>query len=101
MADYRVYVIGRNGHIVDAIVISCADDETAIRSAEGLLRGDPVELWHMERKVAEFKPRSKWVSWNPFRRRRRTENAHPWRLVFRRAREACGIGIARNAETKP
>src|SRR5205823_11601844 len=45
LADYRVYVIGRDGHIVDAIVVSCADDQAAVRAAEGLLRKDTLELW--------------------------------------------------------
>jgi len=90
MPDYRVYVIGRDGHIVDCEVISCDDDQAAVRSAARMLRRDTLELWRMEHQLAEFKPRWKWVRWNPFRRRRRTENAHPWRVVlrFRRAREA-------------
>jgi len=47
--------------MVDAIVVSCADDQAAIRAAKGLLRKDTLELWHMDRKVAEFKPPSKWI----------------------------------------
>src|SRR5215218_10585474 len=93
MADYRVYVIGRDGHIVDAIVVSCADDQAAVCAAEGLLRKDTLELWHMDRKVAEFKPPSKWIKWNPFRRRRRVDDAHRRRAVlrFRRARAALPV----------
>ena len=53
--------------MVDAIVVSCADDQAAIRAAKGLLRKDRLELWHMDRKVAEFKPPSKWIKWNPLR----------------------------------
>ena len=48
MPDYRVYVIGRDGHIVDCKVISCDDDQAAVRSAERMLRRDTLELWRME-----------------------------------------------------
>ena len=44
MADYRVYVVGPDGHIVDATVLRCADDQAALRSAERLLRKDTLEL---------------------------------------------------------
>src|SRR5215217_1456231 len=92
MADYRVYVISRDGHIVEAMVVSCADDQAAVCAAEGLLRKNTLELWHMDRKVAEFKPPS-WIKWNPFRRRRRVEDAHLRRVVlrFRRARAALRV----------
>ena len=44
-------------------MVSCADDQAAIRAAEGLLRKDTLEPG----KVADFKPPSKWIKWNPLR----------------------------------
>jgi len=44
-------------------MVSCADDQAAIRAAEGLLRKDTLE----PDKVADFKPPSKWIKWNLLR----------------------------------
>jgi hypothetical protein len=39
MSKYRVYVIGSDGHFIRAIQLDCADDKTAIESAERLVNG--------------------------------------------------------------
>jgi hypothetical protein len=55
MPDYRAYVIGPGGHIMDRIDLFCPDDERAKESGEKLVDGRDIELWHHERKIAEFK----------------------------------------------
>jgi hypothetical protein len=51
MTDYRVYVIGRDGHFVKAIQLDCANDEAAIESAKQFVNGHGVELWQLDRIV--------------------------------------------------
>jgi hypothetical protein len=60
MPDYRVYIIGREGHFLGAKILSkCPDDDSAKRAAEQLVDGHGVELWDRDRLVARFahKPR--------------------------------------------
>jgi len=54
MADYRVYLVGEDGHFYDAVPLVCADDAEAIEQAKRLAVGRPVELWQLDRKVAVF-----------------------------------------------
>jgi hypothetical protein len=55
MNDYRVYVVGADGHIVDRIDLLCADDDAAKEHARQLVDGHDVELWQLGRRIAEFK----------------------------------------------
>jgi hypothetical protein len=52
MADYRVYLIGEDGHFYDCVRLVCRDDAQAIARVERLASGRPVELWQLDRKVA-------------------------------------------------
>lgn len=52
--QYRAYVIGSDGHFIDAKDIPCKDDETATAAAKQLVNGHEIELWHGNRKVAAF-----------------------------------------------
>jgi hypothetical protein len=54
MPDYRVYMIGEDGHFFKAINLICADDAAAIESAKQLMDGYDLELWQLDRKVARF-----------------------------------------------
>jgi hypothetical protein len=54
MGDYRVYVIGGDGHFVRAIQIDCPTDEAAVDSAKHLVDGHDIELWQLDRKIATF-----------------------------------------------
>ena len=54
MQYYRVYVIGRDGHFIRSIDLSCADDGAAIESAKQLIDGSDLELWQRDRPVARF-----------------------------------------------
>jgi hypothetical protein len=50
MADYRVYVVGDDGHFFKSVPFVCADDAEAIEKAKQL--DHDVELWQLDRKVA-------------------------------------------------
>jgi hypothetical protein len=55
MPEYRVYIIGSDGHFIEAVPLICPDDETAQEKAKQLVDGHDIELWHRDRKVAAFK----------------------------------------------
>ena len=52
MADYRVYVVGSDGHFIDVVVLECGDDAEATERAAQLVDGHDLELWQDARKVA-------------------------------------------------
>jgi hypothetical protein len=54
MTDYRVYVIGNDGHFVRAIQLDCPDDDAAIESAKQFIDGFDLELWQRDRCIAAF-----------------------------------------------
>ncbi len=54
MTDYRVYVIGNDGHIANAILLDCVNDNAAIESANQLVNGHDLELWQRDRLIAKF-----------------------------------------------
>jgi len=45
MAEYRAYIMDRDGHVSRAIELVCPDDETAKKQARQLVDGHNVELW--------------------------------------------------------
>lgn len=62
MLDYRVYLIGSDGHFYNAVPPKCTDDDEAIEKARQLVDGHDVELWQLDRKVAAFKSYPELVS---------------------------------------
>jgi hypothetical protein len=62
MPEYRVYVIGSDGHFHSAVPLECADDSEAAEKAKCLVDGHDVELWQRARKIARFDSRSKTQS---------------------------------------
>jgi len=54
MANYRVYLLGHDGHIANAIELDCADDPAAMESAKQLVGEHPGELWQLDRLIASF-----------------------------------------------
>jgi hypothetical protein len=58
MSEYRVYVNGRDGHFINAIMLDCADDKAAIESAKQLINGHDIELWQGERIIAKLDRKS-------------------------------------------
>jgi hypothetical protein len=59
MSNYRVYVIGDDGHFLRAIQIDCQDDNAAIESARQFIDGHDIELWQRDRRMARFDARPK------------------------------------------
>lgn len=55
--EYRAYIMGADGHILNRIDLLCADDDDATEQAKQLVDGHDVELWQFARKIAEFKVR--------------------------------------------
>jgi hypothetical protein len=54
MTDYRVYVIGTDGHFVRAIQLDCPNDRAAIESAKQFINGHDIELWQRDRIITKF-----------------------------------------------
>lgn len=55
MIGYRAYIMGRDGHILYRVDLLCEDDDTAKEQARQLVDGHDVELWQLNRRIAEFK----------------------------------------------
>jgi hypothetical protein len=53
MPEYRVYIIGSDGHFFNSVELDCADDSEAMERANNLLVHD-VELWQRDRKIGQF-----------------------------------------------
>ena len=56
LKEYKVYVLGMDGHIFDRIDIACENEEAAKERAKQLVDGQAVELWEGARRIARFKP---------------------------------------------
>ncbi len=56
MAEYRVYEIGDDGHIVRSTSLICRDDREAIEKASELAEGHVLEVWSCERFVMRLGP---------------------------------------------
>jgi hypothetical protein len=54
MPEYRVYIVGSDGHFQKAVPLECANDDAAKQQAEQLVDGHDVELWQLDRKIATF-----------------------------------------------
>jgi hypothetical protein len=54
MAEYRVYAIGGDGHIVKSTPLICDDDSQAVQKARELCEGHTLEIWSGERFVARL-----------------------------------------------
>jgi hypothetical protein len=54
MPEYRVYIIGVDGHFYNSVPLECTDDSEAIERAKQLVDGHDVELWQRDRKIVKF-----------------------------------------------
>ena len=54
MPEYRVYIVGSDGHFHDSVPLECADDTEAMKHAEQLVDGHDVELWNRARFVIKL-----------------------------------------------
>jgi hypothetical protein len=55
MSEYRIYIIGNDGHYVNAENIECADDQEAIQKAQQAADGCGVELWERGRFITQLR----------------------------------------------
>ena len=55
MAEYRAYIMDKDGLISRAIGLVCPDDETAMEYAKQFVEGHNVELWQHDCRIATFK----------------------------------------------
>jgi hypothetical protein len=55
MPEYRAYLVGPDGHIVQRVELVCTDDEAAREQAKTLAEWHDVELWQEARRIAEFR----------------------------------------------
>jgi hypothetical protein len=56
MREYQAYVVGADGHIMQRIDLTCADDDAATERAKSLVDDHAIELWQLDRKIATFEP---------------------------------------------
>jgi hypothetical protein len=54
MAEYRVYAIDGDGHIVKSTPLICDDDSQAVQKAKESCEGQTLEIWSGERFVARL-----------------------------------------------
>jgi hypothetical protein len=54
MPEYRVYIIGSDGHFQESVPLICPDDDVAMEQAKQLVDGHDVEVWQRARKIAGF-----------------------------------------------
>jgi hypothetical protein len=59
MPEYRVYIVGTDGHFFSSQILECADDSEATEQAKQLIDGHDVELWQRDRRIARFEHRPK------------------------------------------
>jgi len=45
MLEYRAYLIGRDGHILNRVDMLCDDDEAAKERSQLLVKSHTIELW--------------------------------------------------------
>jgi hypothetical protein len=52
--EIRHFAMGNDGHIVNAILLDCVNDNAAIESAKQLVNRRDLELWQRDRLIAKF-----------------------------------------------
>jgi len=55
LLDYRVFVLGSDGHVRFRHDMRGATEEEAKKRAKQLMDGHDVERWHLERKIETFR----------------------------------------------
>ncbi|MCK1392532.1 hypothetical protein IVB29_17505 [Bradyrhizobium sp. 1] len=53
---YRAFQIGPDGHVSGSINLVCGDDEEARREAAALVLIHRIELWRLDKRIAQFEP---------------------------------------------
>jgi hypothetical protein len=55
MQDYRVYILGPDGHVQGRHDLRCRNDAEAIKLAKQFVNGHDVELWQLDRQIETFR----------------------------------------------
>ena len=56
MPEYRIYKVGRDGHLFDfPNVVMCDNDQDAIEKAQHMALSFDVEVWQGERRITRIK----------------------------------------------
>jgi hypothetical protein len=59
MPEYRVYIVGSDSHFLDAVELTCDDDEAAIKQAATLVDGHDIELRQLHRQIIKINRKQK------------------------------------------
>jgi len=59
MADYRVYLVGHDGHTISQTPLVCTGDAEAIKQAKHFVGGYAIELWNGDRLVKRLEVKTK------------------------------------------
>jgi len=54
MAEYRAFIIGKDGRFLRTVELVCPNDESAKEYAKHLVDGHDVELWSGDRPITRF-----------------------------------------------
>jgi hypothetical protein len=52
--DYRVYIVGKDGHFIGVREIQASDDAAALKKATQYVDGRDVEIWERERQIGRI-----------------------------------------------
>jgi hypothetical protein len=56
--EYKIYLMGPDGHVRKALPITCGDDSEAIDQARLFANKNSIEVWQAARKVATLSDES-------------------------------------------
>ncbi|MGY3611038.1 MULTISPECIES: hypothetical protein [unclassified Bradyrhizobium] len=54
MQEYRIFILGPDGHIMDRYEFLAPNDDAAKERAKQMMDGHDIELWERGRKMAEL-----------------------------------------------
>jgi hypothetical protein len=54
MSHYRAYIIGPDGHFIEAKDLDCANDTAAVEAAKKLVTVNDVEVWQADRLIMKL-----------------------------------------------
>lgn len=55
MNEYRIFIVGAEGHFIKCEPLVCRDDSEAVQNARRMLDGHDLEIWSGERFVMRLK----------------------------------------------
>jgi len=57
MPEYRIYIVGKDGHISGPpVLVDCPDDQAAAHEARRIHNGHAIEVWKGDCVVVRFAP---------------------------------------------